>query len=381
MNIYVLSCRGLNSAVFYDPLFELENLLVQTCKAKLLVPTAREVKLWVYEQAQHYPPAKLLDKIINRTMGSYKLLDDSFQAPVNQKVLFLIGICGQDLRILSSIPRWRKYFNIVVAYIADAWQFHIYPECTRDLDHLFVPIGELIEPLQKHFGIPVSLLPFGCDVLTQGSGNANRPFDVVSYGRIPEPYHRAFTQAFNQPGSGRIYYRPTPRPVEVFPKIPYENRRDQEDRTLLFKILRRTKLALAFDTMYLGMRTFPYPVITPRWFDCGAAGCAIVGKRPTTPLVDELLSWEDATIELPDDPQESVKFVEELLQDKQRLEAIHKRNYVENLARHDWRFRIKSMLDHFRIPIPDGLVEELSQLKSLHAQVSKTSGTASFETS
>ncbi len=139
---------------------------------------------------------------------------------------------------------------------------------------------------------------------------------------------------------------------------------------LLFKILRRTKIALAFDTMYPGMRQFPYSFVTLRWFECGGAGCAILGKRPTAPVADELLCWEDATIELPDDAQASVEFIEELWQDKPRLEATHKRNYAENLARHDWRLRIKLALDCLGVPLPARLVEELSQLKALHARVS-----------
>ncbi len=368
MNIYVLSQRGLISSVSYDPLFELENVLVQTCGGKLLVPTAHGITQWAYERPRYVH--QFLNKIIRRTIGPYKPLDDSLQSLDKGNVLFIIGISGNDLTILSSIPRWRKRFDLVVAYIFDAWGFHIYPKYTRHIDHLFVPMPEIIAPLHEYFRIPVSLLPFGADVLTHGSGELNRPFDLISYGRIPQRYHKAFASKFNQPDSRQIYYRSTPRREKMFPKTPYEERIDNEDQILLSKILIRTKLAFAFDTMHPGMRQFPYSFVTLRWFQCGAAGCVIIGKRPTTPLADKLLDWEDATIELPDDPKESVEFVEELLQNRTRLNSIHKRNYVENLARHDWRFRIKSMLEQLDIPLPKCLVNELSQLKTLHALVS-----------
>jgi hypothetical protein len=156
----------------------------------------------------------------------------------------------------------------------------------------------------------------------------------------------------------------------MFPKLPYEKRKDEEDTLLLFHILRHSKITLAFDTIYPGMRQFPYSFITLRWFYGAATGGAIVGKRPTTPLYDELLNWEDATIELPDDPQKSVELIEELLQDTQRLESIYKRNYVESLARHDWRYRIQSMLEKVQIPLPHGLREELGKLKLLHEKSS-----------
>ena len=113
------------------------------------------------------------------------------------------------------------------------------------------------------------------------------------------------------------------------------------------------------------MREFPHSFVTLRWFEGGAAGCAIAGKRPTTPIAEQLLDWEDATLELPDDPEASADFIEELLQDQQRLESIHKRNYIQNLTRHDWRWRIKNMLEQLQIPLPAPLANELLQLESL----------------
>ncbi|MBV8887461.1 MAG: glycosyltransferase family 1 protein [Chroococcidiopsidaceae cyanobacterium CP_BM_RX_35] len=369
-NVYVLSGRKLISTVAWDPIFELENLLVRMCDGQLLLPTARGITQWLHGRPKYM--AQLPNKIVRHTIGLYNLLDGSFKSQERRNILFIIGISGADLGLLSSLPRWRQYFDVVVAYISDAWGVNTYPKHTHHIDHLFVPHPEIIEPLQKYFGIPVSLLPLGSDVLTHGSGGLNRPFDLVSFGRTPENYHRTFVKAFNQPGSGRIYYRSIPRPLEAFPKTPYEERRDQENFLQLFKILRRSTLALAFDPrIYSGMRQFPFSIITNRWFDCGAAGCVIIGKRPTAPIADKLLDWKDATIELPEDPQTSVEFIKELLQDRPRLASIHKRNYAENLAQHDWRYRIKTMLEQLDIPLPDPLVNELSQLKTLHAQVSR----------
>ncbi|MDF0554983.1 glycosyltransferase [Kamptonema sp. UHCC 0994] len=360
MNIYLLSDRALYSSVSYDPLFELEDILVETCGAKLLIPTQSPAAQWANEQPKF--ASKFINKVVRRTTGSYQLEDEALASIKKPNVLLIVALCGANLATLSSISNWRDKFDVVAAYIFDAWGFHIYPKYTSQLDRLFVPMPELIEGLKQSFGIPVSSLPFGVDALTHGSSGVNRPIDLISYGRIPKQYHTAFNKKFNQPGSGRIYYRSTPRAGESYPKIPYQERRDREDRMLLFKILRRTKLCLAFDTLYPGMREFPHSFVTLRWFEGGAAGCAIVGKRPITPVAEQLLNWEDATIELPDDPEASVKLIEELLQDEPRLHAIHKRNYIENLTRHDWRWRIKSMLEELKIPLPVRLAEELSQM-------------------
>ena len=366
MNIFVLSSRALSSTVSWDPVFELENIAVQTCKAQLLVPSARDVIQW---SSTLYPLAdRIVRKAVKSTTGLYNLplLPQLSDKP---NVLLMMGICGADLELLSSIPKWRERFDVVIAYICDSWAPEIYSKNVYHLDHLFVAVPENIDELKQSFGIPVSLIPFAADVLVQGSCQLKRSIDLTSFGRIPSQYDTVFSNKFNQPGSEQIYYKSTPRTAEEFPKLPYQMRRDEPDTLLLFHILRHSKLTLAFDTLYPGMRQFPYSFITLRWFYGTATGGAIVGKRPTTPLMDELMNWEDATIELPDDPQKSFEFINELLQDEVRLNSIYKRNYVESLARHDWRHRIQSMLEAVKIPLPQGLLEELSHMKMIHEKM------------
>jgi len=363
MNIFVLSSRALSSTVSWDPVFELENIVVRTCNAQLLAPSARDVIQW---SSTLDPLAdKIVRKVVKSTTGFYKLspLPELSDKP---NVLLMIGISGANLELLSSIPKWRERFDVVIAYIFDSWAPEIYSKNVYHLDHLFVALPEVIDELKQRFGIPVSLIPFAADVLTQGSCQLKRSIDLTSFGRIPSQYDTVFCNKFNQPGSEQIYYKSTPRTGEQFPKLPYEMRKDESDTQMLFHILRHSKLTLAFDTLYPGMRQFPYSFITLRWFYGTATGGAVVGKRPTTPLMNELLNWEDATIELPDDPQKSVEFINELLLDEVRLNSIYKRNYVESLARHDWRHRIQSMLEAVKIPLPQGLLKELSQMKMIH---------------
>jgi hypothetical protein len=364
MNLYVLSNRGLQSSVSDDPAYELEDLLVETCDAHLLVPVMRESRQWVARSRRH--TAVLLEKLIRRTTGLYQPLEISLPETTEPNVLLVIGISGAQLEPLSSIPDWRQRFDLVIGYVFDAWILEAYPNFTNQLDHLFVPLPEVIPTLQAHFGIPVSLLPFGVDALVHGSQGSDRPLDVISYGRIPFQFHQSFSKAFNQPGSAQCYYRSLPRRAEYAPTRDYYERDDRYDRQLLFHMLRRTKVALAFDTLYPGMRVFPYSFVTLRWFECGATGCAIAGIRPTTPIGNQLLNWQDAVIDLPDDPETSVQIVKDLLADSSRLEEIHRRNYRENLSRHDWRLRIQDLLTQLNLPLPTKLVYQLEQLKSLH---------------
>lgn len=365
MGIYLLSARKLISNVSEDPIFELEDLLVQTCNAHLLMPVARGVT----KLAHQYPPkvTQWMQKVIRRTGGLHESIADlALDAAPN--VLLIIALNGSWLEMLPSIPDWRKRFDVVATYVFDGWLLETYPRYTKLLDHLFVPMPEIVDELHQHLGIPVSLLPFGSDVMVHGSYQGDRAIDLISYGRIPAEHNRAFATAFNHPGSDRLYFRSTPRRQELFPKQPYELRRDLEDTAQLYQMLRKSRIALAYDTMYPGMRVFPHPFVTLRWFQCGGAGCAIAGKRPTTPLADELLDWEDSTIELPDDPQGGVEVITSLLVDPDRLERIRQRNYLENLGRHDWRSRIKDMLQTLEVSLPSPLAQQLAHLQECYAQ-------------
>ena len=368
MGIYVLSGRNLLSSVSTDPLYELEDLILQTCNGHLLAPALNRQSHW--SEQQPYPFRHYIDKVINRTTGHYEPLKDLI-LPKGPNVLLIVSLEGAALKLLSAIPRWRQRFDLVSAYVYDAWWPEIYPKFTAQIDRIFVPLPEVIDSLRREFHIPVSLLPFGVDALRHGSDSPHRSVDLISYGRIPQPDHAAFFSAFNYPGSDRLYYRSTPRSSERSPKTPYPLRRDPEDTALLYHLLRNSKIALAYDTRHPGMRQFPYSVLTLRWFQGGAAGCAIVGKRPTSSLANELLDWEDATIELPDDLQASVECIQDLLRDTPRLRAIQQRNYLQHLSRHDWRLRIRDWLTELGVPLPKPLVDQIEEIKMQSRQISQ----------
>jgi Glycosyl transferases group 1 len=364
MNLFLLSSRSIVSSVAWDTVFELENIFVETCNAKLLLPIQRDLSKWAFQSP--YPGTDLFDKVLKKTTSRYRSPDQLPELSDGPNVLLMIGIGGNNLELLSSIPNWRKRFDFVIAYIFDSWGSDCYAKEVYQIDHLFVALPEVIDSLKSAFGIPVSLIPFAADVLNRGSGETDRLIDLTSFGRIPQQFNDVFFSRFNRLDSNRIYYRSTPRSSEMFPNLPYEKRLDQEDVRLLFHILRKTKITPAFDTLYPGMRRFPYSFITLRWFYGWATGCVVVGKKPTTPLFDELTNWENATIELPDDPNKAVELIEELLDDKKLLHSIHRRNYVESLAKHDWRMRIQNILQEIKFPLPDPLNKDLYNLRVLH---------------
>lgn len=365
--IYIISKRGLFSSIVMDGVYEVEDILASCCEAEILVPKSRKITKLIH--TAKLPKQEVINRIIGKTVGNfqkvnYTLFNDS-------KILLLFCLNGADLSILESIPEWRKKFDIVAAFICDAWIIkNNYPKYTSQLDHLFVPMPEIMDDLEKKLGVSVSLIPFAADVLGHGGAGGNRPYDLVSFGRTPSNYNDAFLEKFNYPISSRIYYRFRPRAEVMYPEKSYEERLDKQDLNKFFEQLKKGNLCLCFDGQHTTeVRKFPHPFVTQRWFYAAATGCGIIGKAPKNNLLKELFDWEDATIELPDDPQEAVELTEALLKDSSRLEAISKRNYYESLKSHDWRHRLRDMFNIMGVSLPPGLVAQLQLLKTLESQV------------
>lgn len=348
MGLYVLSQRNAMSLAAWCMDYELEDILASSAGATILSP---------YRSTIH----KGVDHVIDHLRGvRYRHLPQlTMDDRENQLLLIAMGPCG--LRMLEAIPRWRKRFDVVAAYVVD-----LYPGAVKrlpkhlvqQLDHLFLSYGQMVEPVATKFGIPTSLIPQACDVLAYGGCGGDRPTDVIGYGRRDPDVHRELQRHFCHRESKRFYQYSTFANQEI--------RNWLEHRQLFWQTLRRSKISLAysFETTHSSASQGVSP-LTVRWFEGVTAGAALVGRRPTGPEADELLGWEDAVIELPASPGEAVDFIESLLNDHDRLGQTSIRNYVHALRLHDWRYRARDMFRTMQIPIPASLTKEISLLSQI----------------
>jgi Glycosyl transferases group 1 len=365
MKVYLMSQRGWLSSVSHDPLYELEDLIANTCGGTILAPRARPI----FEKAVSFGSPvqqRILKGVVRRTVGPFERL--TLPPKTGPELLISVGIAGYDLEIVTAAPDYRRRFDLIAGYVFDAWG--AYPELARNFDRVFVPLPNELGEWKKRLGVEAKLLPFGVDALCEGGSEADRPIDLLSYGRIPARYRDAFSAAFNAPKSRRLFLRMEARAPRSFAHEPLHRPADHADVRLLYRLLRRSKTSLCFDTLYPGMRRFPYSFVTLRWFDAFATGCAVVGKRPGTPEADRLMPWPDATLELPDDPGSAVDMLETLFDDDARLERIRLRNHFEALTHHDWRLRVRDIFSDFGLELPTGLAGELGQLAE-RAEVAK----------
>lgn len=76
-------------------------------------------------------------------------MSEPFERSADERnVLIIIALNGGDIKRLSSIPGWRQQFDMVAAYIFDAWGFECYPKYASKLDNVFMPMPEIVESLR-----------------------------------------------------------------------------------------------------------------------------------------------------------------------------------------------------------------------------------------
>ena len=122
-------------------------------------------------------------------------LDAESQPPAETLVVVALSLATIPLT-LRAIPRWRRRFDRVCAYVFDAfiphtervktrWRKHVSPfsRTLGALDHIFVPMRESADDLRRIYGVPSTFLPMASDVLQFGCGTSDRPIDVNGYGR------------------------------------------------------------------------------------------------------------------------------------------------------------------------------------------------------
>lgn len=355
MNLFVLS--ELNSDtkhVGWSVSYSLQATLGHVFEPTFIYPSLNNNTL----QSDHSKPIKednLFRRCRHRLFKSWYRIEDLPTLPQGKNVLLVVGVCPKFMLSIYALGPLLKQFDLCLGYVLDGFDpQHFDPTLADPFDHLFVIGEELADDLRKLRGISVSSMPLAIDVLEQDLNLQPRSIDVLSYGRCSPSLHQQLYSRCNQPGSDLLYFHST------FVGADVENL--SEHTTLLRQLLSRSKVSLCFEASNIP-RFMGYSPILYRWFEAWAAGCTVVGKKPTGRGVAELMQWENSAIELPDDPSQWIPLVEDVLADEAVLQRNAERNYRQALLQHDWRYRIQEMLDIVGLETPESLEEQIKQLR------------------
>ena len=309
-------------------------------------------------QAQLLSPKPLPNSLLRRLSGREKLQFAPLDC-AGGDVLFVGARGPEDLAMVDAIRQVRSKFSRIHAFVTDSYFLAGYYPQTALFDSITVTAHADVDYPAQKFGIAVQQLYQGTDALQWAPRQRlAREIDIMAFGRTPPSYQSALTQAFHTMDSPHLYLH-SPLGNLSGPTV-------QLERAMLFKLLQRSRISLAFHLLVEPQGTRPRSMmVTSRWLESLLSGCVVAGRRPVSRMADEMLGWAGSTTELSAVPVEAVQQLRALLQDEEALLAQRRANVREVLQRHDWRQRIHSLCTQNGWDAPPALHDELQQLEAL----------------
>lgn len=220
-----------------------------------------------------------------------------------------------------------------------------YGRLLRSFDTVFSPIQGAIEEQRANLGANIKFMAFGIDThLARGenyahddAATAQRPILVNGYGRQPPAISSLLSANINSNGRG-IYHHTDHCQIGMVTNA-------QAHRAHFWALLNASQFALAYaPEFYDPNNRFPCSFVGQRWLEMLAAGCIVLGKRPSAPEAAQMFDWPDATIDLPDDPEAAWERIQKLSGDTGWLNETSARNRALCAERHDWRVRLEQVV-------------------------------------
>lgn len=277
-------------------------------------------------------------------------------------VLIVVARGPGDLAMIKAIPQCRTKFTKIIGFVTDSYFHAGYRPETAEFDAITVTAVEDMAFPTAQFGIVVHQLYQGTNCLAWAPRHTlQREIDVMAFGRTPSSYQTYFSQKFHAPDSPHLYLH-SPLGNLAGPSVHVE-------RGMLFKLLHRSRISLAFHLFVEPQGNRPRSMmVTSRWLESLLSGCVVAGRRPISLMAQDMLDWPNATLELSDSPEQAHEELLTLLADADSLAVQSRANSQHMIQRHDWRYRIRDFCQLMELPAPERLAEDLAQLGDLARQ-------------
>jgi hypothetical protein len=266
-----------------------------------------------------------------------------------------------DLAMVNSIRECRKRFGKIYGIVTDSYFREGFLDETSIYDAITVTAHEDVAYPEERFCIPVHQMYQGADCLNWAPRMfRSREIDLMGFGRIPASYHDSFARRYHNPDSPYLYLH-----------SPLGNLTGNSvhlERGMLFKLLHRTRISLAFHLFVEPAGNRPRSMmVTSRWLESLLSGCIVAGRKPVSRMAIDMLSWPGATTELSEEPEIAADQLRVMLADNDHLEEQRIINISEMITRHDWRHRIVEFCRLTALPVPAELGDDLERLEQLGA--------------
>jgi len=340
MKIVVASAGHAAPHAGWAAIDELADLLVHYLGATLVTPR-RAAPGWA-------------QRLMGAQAGGWQPLDCA-----GGDVLIVVAHAPQDLSMIDAIANCRGKFGRIVGWVTDSYFEAGFGRAVERYDAITVTaLEDMAYPRARH-GVAVHQVYQGIDGLAWAPpDDAVRAIDLIGFGRMPPSYHAHFAARFHPAASPHLYLH-SPLGNVTGATVHLE-------RGMLFKLLHRSRISLAFNLFVEPQGQRPRSMmVTSRWLESLLAGCVVAGKRPVSRMADDMLCWDGATVELADDPQDAGEQLHQLLAQGDQLQGQRRRNVGEVLRRHDWRHRIVDLCRHFQLDVPPALRADQQRVLAL----------------
>ena len=340
MKVSVLSPGLAEPGVAWAPIDELASLLAHYFNAELLLPAPR--------------PESTVRRLIEGEGARFTPVETE-----GGDVLIVVARMPSDLAAIRSIKDCRKKFKHIVAWITDSYFHAGFTRDTADFDAVTVTAHEDVAFVREKYSTTVHTCYQGADCLTWAPRQeVARSIELISFGRTPSSYHRQLQQEFHRPDSPYLYLHS--------PLGNLKGSTVHAERGMLFKVLRRTGISLAFHLFVEPQGDRPRSaMVTSRWLESLMSGCIVAGKRPQSRMAEEMLFWHGATVEISDDPVIAVQELLEMIRASDGFAEQRRSNIRHMMLHHDWRLAIRRLCEIFSLEVPPMLIEDLDRLKAL----------------
>lgn len=368
--VLLLSMRKVSDLVGYCALYELEDLISELLGSGIGYVTN---DLSVSLARKMYKAVRLLSgsRQLAHTTGT---VIPTVTLPHRYELFLSVFNHIYEVFALNALSDWRERCDQAVCYLGEAWtsELPVYlVEQLRGFDHIFVGVAGATEELSRLTGRPCSYLPRAVDALKfcPYPTQPVRSIDVCGIGRRSPITHEALLRYAQS--QNRFYYYDT---LQVrsgnVSAISYGVTNPAEHRLLLSNLLKRSRYFIAnrafADRPAL---TQGQEEISGRFYEGAAAGAVMLGLPPNSQEFREQFDWEGAIIPTEFHAPAIADTIAQLDRDPARIARIRKASVVNSLLRHDWVYRLRTILDLLGRKPTERMLAREKQLASLAASI------------
>lgn len=286
--------------------------------------------------------------------------------PNGPNVLFVLAFSVRSIELARALhPVWDVFDRRVLMIEENIEPGSLTPSMLGGYDLVTVFCKDLARLYHDRLDIAARYLAPHTDTLRYHSLSDYRPIDMLLVGRRRNDRHDPLFRHYSTPQSRRLF-------LDFM--TPTQANQSREDAfALLCNTYARSKIAFCYEASDVPRFRRRSPLLS-RWVHAWAAGCSVVGSRPTGDGAAEGMDWPESMFDLPADPGAAIDLLEGLLADDAGLDRRRRRNVAEAIGRHDSRLRLKFILDELRLPYPAALADGLAKLEELRLNVLQDQG-------